>query len=277
MEQGRRGVDVATSYNSNQCRDAILLEPAARFRFVARGNAEQIEALRSALILLHFFGGVGSRSRRGWGSIEVADPVPQRQQNEEVSNWITRVLGKVPPPQDFSSLAWKNLTFSAFGCDSEIYVTRSLENDYEDVLLQFFRCFESVRSWRKRQPIAVCDHGIEMADALGSHLTDVPERLAFGLPYHPRSRTGHGWDIEYLGLSSGSGEATRRASPLILKVLRVGEKYAGVALFLKSNFFGDPGMQVGASKKRGTKPFPGYRAVDELLKHPIWTQVALPW
>jgi hypothetical protein len=281
----RRGdADIAASHNRSQCRDAILVEddPAlARFSFVARGGADQLAELRQALTLLHLFGGIGSRSRRGWGSVEVCgDFLPPLAQQGAVAPWLANALKQVRsdlPPLHGVAPA----DFSAFSSATQIFVTPE-KTTYQDVLLDFFDRFQQIRAWRQRPPapIAVTDHHLEAADAANpAGLTGVPERLAFGMPYHPRSRKN--WEIDYHGRKPGTPPdkalVSRRASPILLKVLRSGpRRYAGVILFLKASFFGDPALEVGAKGKPQTQPFPGWGAVDAFLKTPGLTPVGLP-
>lgn len=285
--RGPHGRQVATSYHKKQARDAIYegIDRRSRFQFMARGTPSQIEALKRALVLLHLFGGLGSRSRRGWGSVEVE----------------AKEAGIAPPPataglaewlQTALANAWKaeayppghgQPEFSALSPDARIYVTRVLEGDYRTVLQEFFRRLRDVRSYRDRRPLAVADHTLETGDLnlpSDRSITAVPARLAFGMPFQP----GHGdqWVMKYQGRLPGpdwrEGKVvTRRASPLFLKVLRLGaQRHAGVALFLPARFFGDPRLRVGAEHKDQTQSFPGYGAVETLLSSSGWTRVPLP-
>jgi CRISPR-associated protein Cmr1 len=266
----------AASYHSKQCRDVLRTEDdkRPRFRFVARGRQDQIDALKKALILLHLFGGLGARSRRGWGSVEVeADCVDRLAKGDDAVEWFRRQLGKVWVGKKATSGVPKP-RFSAFSDHTCIGLTAPIPGDPEDVILDFFRRLESVRSWHKRTAIAQRDHSREMKDAGRSSgpLSGVPERLAFGMPYFPESRKNH-WKIEYRGWLPGRAgpsedDVKRRASPLILKVLRLSTgQRMGVALFLDAEFFGDPRMEIGAIAQGplGTLPFPGYGAVTEFF------------
>lgn len=271
-----RPLAVATSHHKTQARDAILIEKGerGRFRFVARGLPSQIEELRKALVLLHLFGGVGSRSRRGWGSVEVEAKGVPKPPSKDLAPWIAATLGQAWKP---GSSTAPEPRFSALSPETGIFVTRFPMPDYESVLLTFFEHFERVRSYWKKRPLAVADHTLEIEDSqrpAEESITGVPRRLAFGMPYHP---TGKKVDLEYLGRNPDSGdEATRRASPLLLKVIRLGNgQHAGVALFLKSSFFGDKDMQIGAVGRNLTQQFPGYEAIDKFFSEG-WTKVPLP-
>lgn len=274
----------ASSYNGLQWRDAILpdSEKDPQFRFRARGTTEQIEALRNSLRLLHLFGGLGARSRRGWGSVGVHANFLQSAPSERAfPQWFGETLKSalsagatpLPPSQD--------LRLSAFSRDTEIYYTATLPS-YKEVLLKFFQCFQQVRFWNT--PIGKADVKCEKEDALRKpqdSIQNAPRRLAFGLPYQAKShpRAPKDWRIDYHGREPSAGESQilRRSSPLLLKVLPVTpNRYIGIALFLRAEFFGEPGVEIGAKGKALTAAFPGYDAVEAFLKHSTWTKLNLP-
>jgi hypothetical protein len=283
---------VVSSYNEQHARDYIAADSAHRFAFAARGRPDQITALKRAATLLLLFGGMGSRSRRGWGSVHVAgEDIPPPPENVgSVARWIQAALSELgirfqqpndaeSPPVDpngppFSQLSpgtsIRLLTNGSSGWDNP-----------EEVLLEFSRRFRELRSYQDKRPLAVSDHDREFADWENRTMTYVPRRLAFGMPYQPGRSWWKGdskpWKMAYQGRDSKGDEVNRRASPLILKVLRLANgKHVGIALFLRASFFGDPGTVIEAEGKKGTSVFPGYSAIDELFRQPGWTTVTLP-
>jgi CRISPR-associated protein Cmr1 len=275
------GEEIATSYNRSQCRDAILPGARARFRFLASGTRGQCEELQRSLILLHLFGGLGSRSRRGWGSVQVeAGFLGSPPAAGSLKDWFEEMLARAWEPAD-PSASGISPRFSALSGRTQIFLTREFPS-HEDVLLEFYRRFQRVRSWRAHVPNAVQDHAFEINDAGQSEdaISGVPVRLAFGLPYQP----GHfrRWSIEYRGRHPERGvdesdDVMRRASPLLLKVFQRGHgRYVGVVLFLEADFFADSRMEIGAVGKHRTLPFPGYGVVQEFLDNPDWTAVRVP-
>ncbi|MCB1035924.1 MAG: hypothetical protein KDD47_19035, partial [Acidobacteria bacterium] len=63
-----------SSHAGDRPRDGIDVtpnQPRPQFKFLARGSRYQLVELGRALRLMHLFGGVGGRSRRGWGSVAV--------------------------------------------------------------------------------------------------------------------------------------------------------------------------------------------------------------
>jgi CRISPR-associated protein Cmr1 len=279
--QRPNGDEISTSYNRSQCRDAVLIErEPARFHFRAEGSPSQLVELQRSLTLLHLFGGLGSRSRRGWGSVEVvADFLPAPPIESSVPAWIATLLasaGLEKAPEDAPAPR-----FSAFSPKSRIYVTESLTDGYEAVLFKFHQHLKRVRSWPDRAATAVADHDSELADAQDGRgaVSRVPTRLAFGMPYQPRFRTAD-LKIDYVGRVPGQRAdddlVTRRASPLLLKVHRLSrDRHVGIALFLESEFFGNPRVEIGAQGKPRTQPFPGYAAIHEFFDSKDWTAVDL--
>jgi CRISPR-associated protein Cmr1 len=286
--QGRPdGISVATSYNRSHCRDAILVGPShpTRFRFAARGNKAQREELQRALTLLHLFGGIGARSRRGWGSVMVPHlGVPQTADARGLKEWFEQTARAALVDPSRRGLPAKAPPFTAFSAASRAFLTK-VQDGYEAVLSDFFSNFQRVRSFvlnrTNTRHTAVKDHALETADAArgAGAVTDVPARLAFGMPYSPHHPGG--WSIEYRGRlpargDDASDDVKRRGSPLLLKVFRLADgRHVGVALFLESSFFGDPGREIGAKGATRTRPFPGYRAVTELLDGSGWTEISL--
>ncbi len=266
----------ANSHNPNMYRDAICEGSVFTFRGI--GTQEQIEALKESLQMLHYFGGLGSRSRRGFGSVAVEyDGFPPTFPiNDDINNWFNQTVWN--PILAREEIATQLPTYSAFYIDKTIPVNgtrykfflgdnNAQLNNYDDVFKLFHKKFASVRLWRNsygipRPPIAISDHTKEQADSGGAAITGVPLRIAYGMPYHPASHT-NGWDIEY---QTSESDIIRRASPLFLKVLQpTTNGYIGIALFLRAEFFGTPSVNIKAKGKSGDRPFPGYSAVDDFM------------
>jgi CRISPR-associated protein Cmr1 len=279
----------ASSYNKSSHRDAI---PAGTtFGFRAFGSARQIAELKKCLILLHLFGGVGARSRRGWGSIAVeaeflAGMILERAAKSYFPQLLEAVWGReVPSGRRPGGLA-TNPRHTAFSQAAQVWVSDGFsfgtpEKPYLAVFMAFFERFQKTRLWRVQGstpcPLAKKDHDGEAADAGAGTLTYVPKRVAFGLPYHPQSRVPGGavrWEIAYRGRPRGSvadskEDITRRASPLFLKVIPGSDgRLSGVALYLPGHFFGRDGFEIAAESTPGTLPPPDGEAILDFLKFP---------
>jgi CRISPR-associated protein Cmr1 len=274
--------DIATSFNSNACREAILADRLRpEFHFAAQGTPAQIDGLKRALLLLHLFGGIGARSRRGWGSVEVeieGKKVARISSVADLSSYLSRSLAEVLPAGDPLLNMRPRPRFTAFSSETKLFLTREFASS-DEVLVEFAQRLLDERSYRRPAPRAKSDHDLEFKDFSGlaaDTITGIPSRLAFGMPYHPKHPGS--WEMEYVGrLPAGdTSDTTRRSSPLLLKVFRLAEaRYVGVALLLKADFFGDPRREIGAKGRSLTVPFGTreYDVVDEFLAKTGWTAV----
>jgi len=192
----------SSSHHKNSAREAI--SPETIFKFKAIGHkSEHVEALKKCLLLLHLFGGIGSRSRRAWGSLAViGDFIPKFEKNESSKDWFENALTKVWPGATKPSGQPNLPLFSAFFADSAIRISASRSN-YREVMKEFYQQLKQTRLYDINNPagsppIAKADHDWEARDSAGNDVNDVPLRLAFGMPYSPASRRNH-WGISYKG------------------------------------------------------------------------------
>ncbi|NLP09430.1 hypothetical protein GX408_03430 [bacterium] len=271
-------ISKVTSHNKSSCRDAIPVNTS--FEFKALGTKEQIEEIEKILILLHLFGGAGSRSRRGWGSLIV--PSISQTSYTSITQYFKDLLIKVwPDKADRPSLRAWTTNYSAFTKDTKAVISHELKS-YEEALDFLFAVMQIDRS--HKNSIGKKDHDLEYGDNTKPQISGVPERIAFGLPYHPKSKKG--LDIEYIGFIPDPSDPSnlkkaqkidRRASPLLLKVLFAPDKkYYAVALFFNNSFFGNPTAQIGTTKHDNTLPFPGYTAITKFMSDPKWNPISLP-
>ena len=274
------------SHNNNAQRDAIVTGSLFRFRALGM-EKQQIDALKKCLVMLHLFGGIGSRSRRAWGSLSVTanatdtgNFIPPVDENN-FEDWFIERLKFV-----FAKLPAHATSHSALTLDSDIRyfsVLKKSEESYRDILKEFFNQFKELRDY-KTGAIGVLDVKKEHEDFDSSQLTAIPKRVAFGLPYQP-GKTKE-WALRYLG--NDSPKIDRRASPLILKVLEGKTRLYGIALFLKTtSFFGNPATKIVAEKCEGEikkdkwKPLTGnaifndWKAIDKFLAKKEWNQINL--
>lgn len=274
--------NVVTSFNRQAVREAIQVERARpSFRYRARGTAAQIAELRDALTLLDLFGGVGGRSRRGWGSVEVTiEGQPVDRSGHDPAKWLVDRVHPVLERRLPAGLPSTRPRHSAFCAHTRACVTPVIEGSYEQVLRFFYERFADTRLFQTRTPIGIKDKSLEVRDAGATSISGIPQRLAFGMPYYPKSKHWRGnkpiWEIQYTRKITGEADGERRASPLLLKVHRVDAgRHFGVALYLDSEFFGNPKAEIGAKGKSNTLPPPGPTAIHEYLKCPDWTRVPI--
>jgi len=272
-----------TSHNKFAFRYAI--PPGAVFHFRAIGDEYQITQLEKCLTLLHLFGGIGSRSRRAWGSLEVLGKfILPRDQKENVAVWFEKQLKEVFKDRTLDS---KEPEFSAFSkakasskasADS-ICLSKKPLPDYHEVMNEFYQQFKKIRHYKNSGSIGEADHDLEYADYESGKLSGIPQRIAFGMPYHPTARDEK-LNMEYEGhpKAANAKPLDRRASPLLLKVFKESNTaFYAVALFLKTaSFFRNPGVEFSAKGFAGDLPFPGWKAVEDFMANPNWQSIKLP-
>lgn len=286
-----------TSHHANPKgirRDAVM--PGAVFHFLANGNHDQIEGLKKCLILLHIFGGIGSRSRRGWGSLSVVHPADLMPKWEnDVGKWINQSLGTLWENGRETLRTISNPTFSAFSQNTVIAISKDSwdandEEAFRQVLQKLANTMLNIRSCKNYGSIGQKDHDDEVRDFNSKTFRHVPKRLVFGMPYVVRSRDklmGIKYLIEYPGSIKNSND-DRRASPLLLKIIETpNEKLYAVALFLKAQFFGEPATQLNAQHRTqrknpklrqdekwddmtGTQQVTDWSAIKAFLNHKMW-------
>jgi CRISPR-associated protein Cmr1 len=280
-----------TSHHKLAFRDAI---PAGTvFSFRAIGRESQLHQLRRCLVLLHLFGGLGARSRRGWGSVAVVGEwIPTRQREETFETWFARCMALVwPKSEDRPSQRLVEPRYSAFWKNTSIHHFNAVpaEDDskvplftHEQVFAQFFAAFSGARLYKPsargtRSKIAVDDHKTE-SDALRNRkLAKSPLRLAFGFPYNVRFSDRTTLTFTAWRRGGSATEITRRSSPLLLKVIEEAPgRYAGMGLLLKSAFFSSSSTMIEAKEAAGRVPPPNYSAVEAFLLQKPWQVLPLP-
>lgn len=245
----------SSSYHRNGRREAI--SPGTVFHFRAVGADQQIDAVKKCLLLLHLFGGVGSRSRRAWGSLAVnGDFIPHIGKTESIGEWYKNCLLSVWPENQhpFRTNQPTDLpSFSAFSRHSRICISQQSwpysEKNYTKPMRQFFDAFRKIRHYQNAGSIGEADHNGEKSDFDNLTFSYIPRRIAFGMPFTASSRNN--WGVKYKAFKDGK-EVERRASPLFLKVFLDldNRKLYALSLLLKSQYLGvdDSDVKFGAAK-----------------------------
>lgn len=291
-----------TSHHRHGYRDAI--QPGSTFTFKAFGTEAQILELKKCLILLHLFGCIGSRSRRGWGSIEVIslkeNILPAFPKEMKLSDWLHEALKKVWSEDNYPSTNQNLPKYSAFYKNALIGISKKSWNNNTNGYLQIMKFlydhFQSIRNYRTSF-VGVVDHRNEVSDFRSGNFNYIPKRIAFGMPYQTLS-TNSVWGLKFKAVDSATNDIIeRRSSPLFLKVfLAPDKKLYAVALFLKSSFLGRSTFHFEAEKRSsknpdvfanmpGSQSFPGWQIIenDFLQKNlpdsnpnKLWNSIIIP-
>lgn len=239
----------------------------------------EAESIRDALVALTTFGGLGSRSRRGFGSLHLeqlvcggeARSLETFSEPTGLEDWaarISRLLGGI----SHSALP----RFTHFADDTRILVLEAAQTSAEELHEALGRSFRSFRSYKLAGGVGGLDHDDMAAWLGGAALEAPPRRAAFGLP--------HNYYFSSTGTAVGVGPAgklNRRASPLFLHLDEVGDaadRHAiAVLTFLPAAFL-PPGEKIqvksgGRSCRLSPRAVPGLWQpirdwLDELHREP---------
>lgn len=240
----------------------------ARFGFRALGTPGQLEELQRCLMLLHLFGGVGGRSRRGWGSVAVemklenGEPFPPpASESDDLGQWMEKIFQSVWPQEEARpSRREANLRHSGFSQGAAIRAFPLRGDDVSQAMKDFAGAFRAVRK----------DH----RDV--DHLGQAPPAAAFGLPYSAKVKVASEERRQrtYEGRRRESGrdqKVDRRASPVLFKILSgPGGRLWGVLLYLPSSFFGRRDTRL-VTEEQDPVELPDDRAIRRLLADELWT------
>ena len=234
-----------------------------RVRMALRTPAD-VDSLRHALVALGTLGGMGARSRKGFGSLSLRslhvdgasdwDPPSSRDElgrriKALYGNSATAAPSSLPPITAISDHS-RHLVATGAGADAIVLLDRL---GREQVLYRSWgrhgkvlgevtseRNFKEDHDLMKRQPWQRDTH---------------PERIAFGLPHNYGGRNGQVGPAA-LGLD-------RRASPLFIHIHECGRKAVAVVSFLPAVFL--PGRNRRISVGGNTVPL----VAEEQLYKPI--------
>jgi len=247
-------------------KDALNSGSNFRFKFIHRQPAALSE-IQKALWLLSTLGGIGSRSRRGWGSLkcifmnseEWLSHISTCSDDDKLIQYIKEGIDIACPLSTRESA--DKMEWTAIGKDSRILISFNRSWDrWGKALVTIGNCFrdyrhaygQNGRSGRFKQYFDTAvqpgpDYDLSKK-ALTSKIcpANIPERAAFGLPYAQEYRSLSGQRAEY----EPEGEKyTRRASPLMFHIGKFNNGcYYVVVSFLPAIFVP---TQIEAKGKNG--------------------------
>lgn len=231
-----------------------------------RGVARQdVDDVRRALALLGTVGGLGSRSRKGFGSLSLSSLVlngTQETIGDTIEERLRSLIRNLP-----SGLS----DWTAWGANSRVVVTAHPDaTDPPSVLDELGKEQVYFRSWGHKGRVLSQDaernfrHDHDLMKS-GGRANDFPHRVAFGLPHN----YGKG---PVKSVSPGTSGLDRRASPLFLHVHQPDPAVApvGVAAFLPALFLPDEaklnafGQSANVAPDDDTLWFPVHGWLDRL-------------
>lgn len=235
-----------------------------RLRVAARAEAKAVELLEHALELVGYVGGLGSRSRKGFGSLvleelEVDGSVrPLACDAEAIAQRLRGIVfagsGSDQAPE-----------YTAFSRASHLLVLEQsgTATDFLSSVGDDFLRFRSYgkdgrdASGRDAERNFPGDHDLAMSVAQGEAASKAPQRVAFGLPHNYYSTNWGKLDV-------GPASHERRATPLFFHFLDGGPKALCVVAFLPARFLPN-GEKISLSPKGRKQEVP----VPQELWEPI--------
>ena len=225
---------------------------------------EPLKDLRNALLAVGVLGGMGAKSRKGYGSLAIqslrVDDVERWQAPQSVDDLRNRIKAL---RYEKGPSGWPEFT-ALCGRTRHVLVRGPRNVDVMELLNLVGREMMRFRSWGHNGQVlgrpSECnfkdDHDLMKNPQRSTH----PRRIAFGLPHnygkHARDQ-----------VEPHDGKLDRRASPLFIHLHQCGATPIGVLSFLPARFLPDrrTTIWVGGSRVRQTAEADLYRPVHDFL------------
>jgi CRISPR-associated protein Cmr1 len=262
-------------FKNGVTRSSITGEFSVALRFRDSAKQEERASILDALKAFSLLGGLGSRERRGLGSVSMTTiegverfsmPGNRAAYSEQVSGLLANDVAALP-------------VFTAFSAKSKIALLE--KSNANEALKAMGDELGMYRGWGREGKVFgkpaeknfKADHDNMYAAANGQTYPDTPpKRLIFGMPHNYRFSSGGSVSIQNTVL-----KFQRRASPLFIHVHQFpqGESALGVMLMLPAQFL--PTNDKVEIKGRGSKMLAAnldWVDMEKLLQRPAFTQGA---
>ena len=265
------GQGVVFQKDASKDRNAMLSgEFVLKLRFRDIATHEERASVVEAVRLFGMLGGMGSCSRRGFGSVSLIElkgvattplPVTVEEYRQAIRQFLVADgLAAEPPLTAFSQMGQV-----AFGTleSSPLKVIETIGKE-----MGLYRGFgnNGKTFGQQAEQNFKADHDEMFNAAQGQSVKQHPKRLVFGMP--------HNYFFSSLKKSAQiqktKGKLERRASPLMVHVHPVGDKYIGVLLMMRSTF-----LPVGEWVLIGRSEVPvavDWKVIETFMQRPAFTQ-----
>ncbi len=211
-------------------------------------NPAELRSLRHALIALGVFGGMGAKSRKGYGSLVMESLRLDNQEAWQAPQSMGELcdrIGRLRP--DHGLDGWPDYT--ALTHTTRHVLATADRTEPLEVLDLVGREMVRYRSWghngrvfgRPSEQIFKDDHDLmkSPSDALNSH----PRRVAFGLPHNYGK-------VREQQVGPAESDFDRRASPLFIHIHECGATPVAVLSFLPARFLPEGKSDISVGGKR---------------------------
>lgn len=243
------------AYGVNQ-RQALLAPLGFELSIIVRSGMD--DSVREALMLMGLLGGIGARSRRGWGSLSL-----------QILEDEGQVLWTAPKNREELETEWRSLERYCLSADTpssqlppftvlshltRIYLLEEGQ-DATTILNHTGKEFQRYRSFGRAGKVGGHpaeqnfreDHDLMLSVIQRTIPHRAPERTIFGLPhnyYFSSKKAG----------ASVTSSTQRRASPLFFHVQKLSNAYGVVVGILPAVFVPDPVLQINTQASRYSVP-----------------------
>ena len=201
---------------------------------------QELTSLRDSLVALGILGGLGAKSRKGYGSLVLRDLRVNGQARWSTPRSMDELRSAIaafrPGPSDVEDGSGSLPEFTALSSGARHVLLSSAKSEPLELLDLVGRELVRFRSWGQHGKIL---GGIEseknfrpdhdLMKKLASHERRIhPERIAFGLPHNYGK-----WTEDHVGPADGFD---RRASPLFIHIHECGDRPVAVVSFLPARF-----------------------------------------
>jgi len=214
----------------------IYLQPPCNK--IQEGLHNEADLLEGALKAMGLLGGLGSRSRRGLGSITLLDLKRDGKSVYEMPNNLEDYLANVIGFFHKHVITYKGIPeYTAFAQDTMVYLLET-GNDPLRLLDKIGQKMNAYRSWKTERNFKK-DHDY-MRDALFTPAADYPLRVAFGLPHNYHFSKAPNLlkpNVEVVPDDKNGLGHNRRASPLFFHIHEISKDcYVVIATIFPSAF-----------------------------------------
>lgn len=204
------------SYSSGMQRDYLSGGTVSvKIRFKPNTAPSDIDSVRNALIALGFFGGLGSRARKGFGSLAIQSISDENGSAKtfnalsDIEDFISTLDFSAPADAPLSAIS------SATRIDASVFGKNSLtllkQISDEQQLYRSYGKDGKVNGKDARRNFIEDHDNVYAAINSNKPLTQLPKRSVFGLPHNYHFSSGG--DMEVAPDKKG-----RRASPLLIHI-----------------------------------------------------------
>lgn len=252
---------------------AIEAGQAFDVRLIHRTQAGLEEVLKSAW-LLGALGGIGARSRRGWGSVSLggnwrALELPDLSACDTIEQYreaLESGLERVAPAAQRKSAA--DTHWTAVTLDTRVVLSNTTFDSWREAMEDLGSRFQQFRTRDKRDknlPGSDYEATKRLLTNQQPLPTSVPERAGFGVPYAQQYRSLKGARASFTPVWKDDHRTVegRRASPLFCKIVELsGRKFLWQVVWLPAQFLPDNATIVGertgsgAPRQLPNSPYP---------------------